>query len=205
MFSAGLDKQQAVTVALARSVLPNHAFHGGGVSSNSRIKVFKNDEIVSVGDGVDDMVRSSENLVSSGLVRVGAYALTMVANFPRVRGSLIDIRRPLLWVRRLACQQGRLYSKTYASFSSLLGSTSTPKEGVASASFTRITFSSHPGSLRAAMSMIYIVSSLAISAVRLWGLSVVSMSRSFRTFHDTRFGEMILVFFLYSLLFRPHV
>lgn len=69
----------------------------------------------------------------------------MVANFPRVRGSLIDIRRPLLWVRRLACQQGRLYSKTYASFSSLLGSTSTPKEGVASASFTQITFSSHPG------------------------------------------------------------
>lgn len=59
MFSAGLDKQQAVTVALARSVLPNHAFPGGGVSSNSRIKVIKNDEIVSVGDGVDDMVKSS--------------------------------------------------------------------------------------------------------------------------------------------------
>lgn len=56
MVSAGLEKQQGVTDALAHSVLPNHAFPGGGVSSNSRIKVTKNDELVSVGDGVDDIV-----------------------------------------------------------------------------------------------------------------------------------------------------
>lgn len=57
MVSAGLEKQQVVTVALAHSVLPNHAFPGGGgVSSNSRFKVTKNDELVSVGDGVDVIV-----------------------------------------------------------------------------------------------------------------------------------------------------
>lgn len=56
MVSAGLEKQQVVNVALAHSVLPNHAFPGDGVSSNSRIKVTKNDELVSVGDGVDDIV-----------------------------------------------------------------------------------------------------------------------------------------------------
>lgn len=48
MFSTGLEKQQAITVALAHSVLPNHAFPGGGVSSNSRIKVTKNNELVGV-------------------------------------------------------------------------------------------------------------------------------------------------------------
>lgn len=97
MFSAGLEKQQAVTVALAHSVLPNHAFQGGGVSSNSRIKVTKNDELVGIGDGIDDIVEVLIELVFSlhwvgQVVRVGAYALTMVANFPRVRGSLIVIR-----------------------------------------------------------------------------------------------------------------
>lgn len=52
--------------------------------------------------------------------------------------------RSLLWVRRLASSKCRLYSKAYASISSLLGSSSTPKECVASASFTQFTFSSHP-------------------------------------------------------------
>lgn len=56
MYIAGLEKQQAATVALAHSVLPNNAFPCGGVSSNSRIKVTKNDELVGVGDGVDDIV-----------------------------------------------------------------------------------------------------------------------------------------------------
>lgn len=59
MFCASPEKQQAVTVALAHSMLPNHAFPGGGVSSNSRIKVTKNDELVGVCDGVDDIRRSS--------------------------------------------------------------------------------------------------------------------------------------------------
>lgn len=62
-YSTGLEKQQAVTVALAHSVLPNYAFLGGGVSSYSRIKVTKNDELVSVGDGVDDIVEVPIELV----------------------------------------------------------------------------------------------------------------------------------------------
>ena len=95
MFSAGLEKQLAVTVAFSHSMLPNHAFPCGGVSSNSCINVTKNDELVGVGDGVDDIVEVLIELVFS-LLWVGqgrTYALTMVANFPRVRGSLIVIRR----------------------------------------------------------------------------------------------------------------
>lgn len=49
MFNTGLEKQQAVTVALAHSMLYKH-------SSNSRIKVTRNDELVGVRDGVDDIV-----------------------------------------------------------------------------------------------------------------------------------------------------
>lgn len=56
MFSAGLEKQQVVTATLAHSLLPNNAFPGGGVLSNSRIKVTKNDELVGIGDGVDDIL-----------------------------------------------------------------------------------------------------------------------------------------------------
>lgn len=46
-------------------------------------------------------------------------------------------------------------------------------------------------SLRATMPMLYLASSLTISTVRLWSLSVVSLSRSARTLHDPRAAERI--------------
>lgn len=70
MFSTCLEKKQANTAAFAHSVLPNHAFPGDGVSSNSRIKVIKNDDLVSVGDGVNDIVDILLELVFS-LIWVG--------------------------------------------------------------------------------------------------------------------------------------
>ena len=63
MLSAGLEKQQAIAVAFAHSVLPNYALPGGGVSSNSRIKVTENDELVSIGDSLDDIVEVLIELV----------------------------------------------------------------------------------------------------------------------------------------------
>ena len=46
----------AVNVALAHSVLPDHAFQDGSVKSNSHVEVTKDDELVSIGDGIKDTV-----------------------------------------------------------------------------------------------------------------------------------------------------
>jgi hypothetical protein len=96
MFSAGLEKQQAVTVALVHSVLPNHAFPCGGVSSNSRIKVTKNDELVGVGGGVDDIAEVLIELVFK-LLWVGQSRSVCADNGGELSssegGGLIVIRR----------------------------------------------------------------------------------------------------------------
>ena len=58
-------------------------------------------------------------------------------------------------------------------------------------------------SLRAAMWMLYLSSSLATSAVLLSGLSALELSMSVRTFHVPMVNGVTKVFFFF--IFRPHV
>ena len=60
-------------------------------------------------------------------------------------------------------------------------------------------------SLSAAISTRYLCSSVAMRAVRLWGRSVVSRSKSVRTFHVAMLKGVILRFFEFFFSFRPQL
>ena len=96
----------------------------------------------------------------------------------------------IFWLRRQVCQ--RLSSSQQNLYQLLVSFPVNSKGKCSRRLFPQRTASSASlPFLRAAMSMLYLASLLAISFVRLWGLTVVSLSGSLRMLHATWSGGMI--------------
>ena len=131
MFSAGLEKQQAVTIALSHSMLPDYTFPGGGVSSNSCVKVTKDDKLVCFKNGVDDGIEILIEFVLY-LFWVGQGRSIRADNGGKLSSSDGESHRHQAIVNSLGkadqlTSECRSNSKTHSSFSPLVGSMSTPK------------------------------------------------------------------------------
>ena len=63
MLCAGLEKKQAIAVTFTNPMLSYHSFPGGGVTTNSSIKVAKNNELVSIWNSSDDSAQVFVELV----------------------------------------------------------------------------------------------------------------------------------------------
>ena len=63
MLCTGLEQKQTVAVAVTDPMLPDHSFPGDAVTANSRIKLTKHDEFVSMGNSGDDGVQVFVKLV----------------------------------------------------------------------------------------------------------------------------------------------
>ena len=137
-------------------------------------------------------------LFSSGFVIVGAYTLIIVAKLSLLRGSLIVMILSLT---------GRDISVSFVTISflipkptpaSLLSPSGVPLQKKEYSKSLRLPDSENLVSHRAAMSMLYLASSIATSAVRLSGRLAPSRSRRVLTFHCPIVSSCLLCLLLPS-------
>ncbi len=138
--------------------------------------------------------------MSCSASRVGAYALMRVAKRFFAKGMCHVISLSLMPIgdSGMLCKQFRLHSKANSMVTTRAFGEPFQKKVYPAPASVRESSPCSLVSLRAAMSMLYLASSRATSAVLRWGLSGVSArSNSVRTFHEA----MLNLFF--TLVFRP--
>ena len=122
-------------------MLPDHPFPGDAVTANSRIKITKHDEFVSVGNSGDDGVQVIVKLVlvliwvshGRGIGADNGDELPSTTEGESHRHKAII---HTLWGTSIFADQCRFYCKANFSLSSLFRFASTPKERTSCTSFT---------------------------------------------------------------------